>query len=35
MLGVALFFIGAVLVVNGVGLTGRIEAKESAPFMRI
>lgn len=32
MLGVALFFIGAVLVVNGVGLTGRIEAKESAPF---
>jgi len=32
MLGVALFFIGAVLIVNGVGLTGRIEARDSAPF---
>ena len=32
MLGVALFFIGAVLIVNGVGLTGRIEPKDSALF---
>ncbi|MBS0349520.1 MAG: AmiS/UreI transporter [Proteobacteria bacterium] len=32
MLGVALFFIGAVLIVNGVGLTNRIEGKDSAPF---
>ena len=32
MLGVALFFIGAVLIVNGVGLTGRIEGRDSAPF---
>lgn len=32
MLGVALFFIGAVLIVNGVGLTGRIEGKDVAPF---
>jgi len=32
MLGVSLFFIGAVLIVNGVGLTGRIEARDSAPF---
>ncbi|MGU3625935.1 AmiS/UreI family transporter [Comamonas sp. C24C] len=32
MLGVALFFIGAVLIVNGIGLTGRIESKDSAPF---
>ncbi|AOA58881.1 AmiS/UreI family transporter [Acinetobacter larvae] len=32
MLGISLFFIGAVLIVNGVGLTGRIHAKESAPF---
>jgi len=32
MLGVALFFIGAVLIVNGVGLTGRIDGKDSAPF---
>ncbi|KXU36299.1 AmiS/UreI transporter [Ventosimonas gracilis] len=32
MLGLALFFIGAVLIVNGVGLTGRIDAKDSAPF---
>jgi hypothetical protein len=30
MLGVALFFIGAVLVVNGVSLTGRIDAKDAA-----
>lgn len=30
MLGVALFFIGAVLVVNGVALTGRIEARDAA-----
>ncbi|MCX5567092.1 AmiS/UreI family transporter [Alcaligenes phenolicus] len=32
MLGVALFFIGAVLIVNGVGLTGRIESRDLAPF---
>ncbi|MCH1880742.1 AmiS/UreI transporter [Alcaligenes ammonioxydans] len=32
MLGVALFFIGAVLMVNGVGLTGRIESRDLAPF---
>lgn len=32
MLGVALFFIGAVLVVNGLSLIGRIEAREAAPF---
>ena len=32
MLGVALFFIGAVLIVHGVGLTGRIEGRDSAPF---
>jgi len=32
MLGVALFFIGAVLIVNGVGLTGRIDRRDSAPF---
>jgi hypothetical protein len=32
MLGVALFFIGAVLIVNGIGLTGRIEPKDSAIF---
>lgn len=32
MLGVALFFIGAVLIVNGVGLSGRIDGKDSAPF---
>jgi len=32
MLGVALFFIGAVLIVNGVGLTGRIEPRDSAIF---
>ncbi|MDO5625360.1 MAG: AmiS/UreI family transporter [Pseudomonadota bacterium] len=32
MLGVALFFIGAVLLVNGVGLTGRIEGRDTAPF---
>ncbi|WP_218240871.1 AmiS/UreI family transporter [Comamonas fluminis] len=32
MLGIALFFIGAVLIVNGVGLSGRIEARDSAPF---
>jgi len=32
MLGVTLFFIGGVLVVNGVGLTGRIEPKDCAPF---
>ncbi|MEO6918913.1 MAG: AmiS/UreI family transporter [Collimonas sp.] len=32
MLGIALLFIGAVLVVNGVGLTGRIEARENAVF---
>jgi len=32
MLGVALFFIGAVLIVNGIGLTGRIEPKDSALF---
>lgn len=32
MLGVALFFIGAVLVVNGIGLTGRITGRDSAPF---
>ncbi|NTX32154.1 AmiS/UreI transporter [Burkholderia pyrrocinia] len=30
MLGVALFFIGAVLVVNGVALTGRIEPRDAA-----
>lgn len=30
MLGVSLFFIGAVLVVNGVALTGRIEARDAA-----
>ncbi|AZG11050.1 AmiS/UreI transporter [Pigmentiphaga sp. H8] len=32
MLGLALFFIGAVLIVNGVGLTGRIDGRDSAPF---
>ena len=32
MLGIALLFIGAVLVVNGVGLTGRIEPRENAVF---
>lgn len=32
MLGVVLFFVGAVLIVNGVGLMGRIDAKDSAPF---
>ncbi len=32
MLGVALFFIGAVLIVNGIGLTGRIEGRDAAPF---
>ncbi|ECC1695627.1 AmiS/UreI transporter [Salmonella enterica subsp. salamae] len=32
MLGVSLFFIGSVLIVNGVGLTGRIEGRDSAPF---
>lgn len=32
MLGLALFFIGAVLVVNGVGLSGRFEPRDSAPF---
>lgn len=32
MLGLALFFIGAVLIVNGVGLSGRIEGRDSAPF---
>jgi len=32
VLGVTLFFIGGVLVVNGVGLTGRIEARDCAPF---
>lgn len=32
MLGVALFFIGAVLVVNGVALTGRIDARDTAGF---
>lgn len=32
MLGVALFFIGAVLIVNGVGMSGRIEGRDSAPF---
>ncbi|MCL2308655.1 MAG: AmiS/UreI transporter [Proteobacteria bacterium] len=32
MLGVALLFIGAVLIVNGIGLTGRIEPKDSALF---
>jgi hypothetical protein len=31
MLGIALFFIGAVLIVNGVGLSGRIDARDSAP----
>ncbi|WP_323120220.1 AmiS/UreI family transporter [Burkholderia alba] len=30
MLGVSLFFIGAVLVVNGVALTGRIESRDAA-----
>ena len=30
MLGVALLFIGAVLVVNGITLTGRIEPKDAA-----
>lgn len=30
MLGVALLFIGAVLMVNGVTLTGRIEPKDAA-----
>jgi len=32
MLGVTLFFIGGLLVVNGVGLTGRIAPKDCAPF---
>jgi hypothetical protein len=32
MLGVALFFIGAVLIVNGVGLSGHIKGRDSAPF---
>ncbi|MDL5035831.1 AmiS/UreI family transporter [Comamonas sp. Y6] len=32
MLGMALFFIGAVLIVKGVGLSGRIEGRDSAPF---
>lgn len=32
MLGVCLLFIGGVLVVNGVAMTGKIEPKDSAPF---
>lgn len=32
MLGVSLFFIGAVLIVNGMGLAGRIEPRDAAPF---
>lgn len=32
MLGISLFFIGAVLLVNGVGLTGRISGRDSAPL---
>jgi len=32
VLGVKLFFIGGLLVVNGVGLTGRINPKDCAPF---
>ena len=31
MLGIALFFIGVVLIVNGVGLSGRMDARDSAP----
>lgn len=32
MLGVCLLFIGGVLMVNGVGLSGKIEPRDSAPF---
>ncbi|AMW78084.1 AmiS/UreI transporter [Acinetobacter sp. TGL-Y2] len=32
MLGVALLFIGSVLLVNGLGLNGKMEARDSAPF---
>jgi len=32
MLGIALFFIGAVLIVNGIGLSGRVEGRDAAPF---
>lgn len=32
MLGIALFFIGSVLIINGLGLNKKMEARESAPF---
>lgn len=32
MLGIALLFIGSVLLVNGLGLNGKMEARDSAPF---
>ncbi|OTG86120.1 AmiS/UreI transporter [Acinetobacter sp. ANC 4558] len=32
MFGISLLFIGSVLLVNGIGLTGRLESKETAPL---
>ncbi|ENV15313.1 AmiS/UreI family transporter [Acinetobacter guillouiae] len=32
MLGISLLFIGSVLLVNGMGLNGRMDSRESAPF---
>lgn len=32
MLGVSLLFIGSVLLINGLGINGRMDGRESAPF---
>ncbi|WP_436863520.1 AmiS/UreI family transporter [Acinetobacter haemolyticus] len=32
MLGIALLFIGSVLLINGLGLNGKMESRDSAPF---